>query len=166
LVIIGNIKLPKKLKKMNNLTFEIKNSKDFLDKLKKDFKDYLDSNNYSRMAINCAMTSWHLTEWIYHEYNFNKKFKKNNYQKHIKKLCPSLQIMHDISNGSKHYKLDWHKPLIEATERKEGPFDHTFDFTFEKTMLRIVLPNNEIVIYDEELKKTINFWENYLNKLS
>ena len=39
---------------MNNLTFEIKNSKDFLDKLQKDYKDYLDSNNSSRMAINCA----------------------------------------------------------------------------------------------------------------
>lgn len=152
---------------MNNLTFEIKNSKDFLDKLKKDFKDYLGSDNSSRLAINCAMTSWHLTEWIYHEYNFNKKFKKDKYYKnHIKELCPSLQIMHDISNGSKHYKLKIHKPIIQATEKKEGPFDNTFDFTFERTMLRIFLPNNKVVIFDDELKKTIKFWENYLNKQS
>ncbi len=152
---------------MNNLSFDIRNSKDFLGKLIADFDDYLKSDNSSRIALNCAMTSWHLTEWIYHEFGFVKEFSKvSDYQSHIKERCPSLQIMHDISNGSKHYKLEYHKPKIQATERKEGTFDNTFDFTFDRTMLRIVMPNNDVVIFDNELGKTITFWTDYLIQIN
>ncbi|WP_127137427.1 hypothetical protein [Flagellimonas oceanensis] len=150
---------------MNHLSFDIRNSNDFLEKLIADFEDYSNSDNSSRIALNCAMTSWHLTEWIYHEFGLEEKFPKpKDFQKHIKGLCPSLQIMHDISNGSKHYKLDFHKPKIKSTERKEGVFDNTFDFTFDRTILKIVLPNNEVLIFDNELRKTIEFWTEYLSQ--
>jgi hypothetical protein len=152
---------------MNNLSFDIRNSKDFLGKLIADFDDYLKSDNSSRISLNCAMTSWHLTDWVYHEFGFVKEFSKlSDYQAHIKERCPSLQIMHDISNGSKHYKLDRHKPKIQATERKDGAFDNTFDFAFDRTMLRIVMPNNDVLIFDNELKKTIIFWTDYLIQIN
>jgi hypothetical protein len=152
---------------MNNLSFDIRNSKDFLNKLIEDFDDYLKSDNSSRIAVNCVMTSWHLTDWIYHEFNFISKFPKlKDFQENIKELCPSLQIMQDISNGSKHYKLDRHKPKIQDTERNEGAFDNSFDFSFDRTMLKIVMPNGEVVIFDNELKKTIKFWTDYLIKIN
>ncbi|SDQ23324.1 hypothetical protein [Flagellimonas zhangzhouensis] len=151
---------------MNNLSFDINSSKDFLNKLIEDFKDYLKSDNSSRMALNCAMTSWHLSEWVFHEYELGGQFSKiKDFQKHLKELCPSLQIMHDISNGSKHYKLNTHKPKVKETERKTGTFDKTFDFSFDRTMLKIVMPNNQIAVFDEELEKTIAFWKEFMNNL-
>ena len=92
---------------MNKLSFDIRNSEDFFRKLNEDYKDYKNNPNSARLALNCAMTSWHLSEWIYHEFEMNKSYKKVKlYQAHVKKLCPSLQIMHDISNGSKHYNYE------------------------------------------------------------
>lgn len=151
---------------MNKLSFGIKSSKDFLNKLIADFDGYLESGNSSRIALNCAMTSWHLTEWIYHEFDFKNQYSNEyKFQQHIKGLCSSLQIMHDLSNGTKHFKLKTHKPEVKETERKVGAFDNTFDFSFERTMLKIVMPKNKILVFDNELKKTIDFWTDYLNKL-
>ena len=152
---------------MNKLSFDIRNSEDFFRKLNEDYKDYKNNPNSARLALNCAMTSWHLSEWIYHEFEMNKSYKKVKlYQAHVKKLCPSLQIMHDISNGSKHYKLDYHKPKVAKTDKHKGTFDNTFDFSFDRTMLQIIMLDGTVLVFDIELEKTILFWADYLKTLN
>ncbi len=150
---------------MNLLSFDIKTPRDFYNKLIADFEDYKKSDNSSRIALNCAMTSWHLSDWIYHEFNMKKSYPKlKDYQEHVKSICLSLQIMHDIANGSKHYKLEYHKPKTQNTERKTGTFDNTFDFTFDRTMLKIIMVDGSTLIFDRELNKTIVFWGEQLQK--
>jgi|SRR5680860_393645 len=151
---------------MNILSFDLKTPKDFYNKLIEDYEDYKTSDNSSRIALNCAMTAWHLSEWIYHEFNMKRKYPKmKDYQGHVKRICPSLQIMHDIANGSKHYKLERHNPKTQHTEKKTGTFDNTFDFTFDRTMLKVVMQDGNALIFDHEIDKTIIYWGEQLQEL-
>ncbi|HAF27840.1 MAG TPA: hypothetical protein DCG75_02230 [Bacteroidales bacterium] len=50
-----------------SLTFEINNSKDLFNKLLEEYSDFDNQYLNPRFAINCAITSWHLTDWTYHE---------------------------------------------------------------------------------------------------
>jgi len=151
---------------MNKLSFEIKESKDFFIKLKQDFEDITNDPESSRYALNCAMTAWHLTDWVYHEFNYKTSFQKlSDFQECLKKQCDSLQIMHDISNGSKHYKLTRHIPKVSETEMHEGTFDDTFDFTFDTSGLEIRMEDGRILLFIDEIEKTIIFWEKFLNTL-
>lgn len=148
---------------MNKLSFEIKESKDFFIKLEQEFKDLNNCPESSRYALNCAMTSWHLTDWVYHEFNYKARFPKlSDFQEDLKRQCDSLQIMHDISNGSKHYKLTRHIPKISETEMHEGTFDNTFDSTFDISGLEIIMEDGRTLLFIEEIEKTIIFWEKFL----
>src|SRR5688572_7858128 len=101
---------------MSDLSFDIKTSEDFFKKLQEDYSEFCIEKTSSRFALNCAMTAWHLTEWIYNEFNsqLSSCFPKlTDFQTDIKKQCPSLQIMHDIANGTKHYLLTKHIPIIK-----------------------------------------------------
>jgi hypothetical protein len=51
-----------------NNSFEIKNSKDFFEKLRDEYYDFDKAHLNPRHAINCAITSWHLTDWTYQEF--------------------------------------------------------------------------------------------------
>lgn len=152
---------------MNKLSFEINNSLQFYKKLEEDYSDYIKNNLSSRLAINCALTSWHLSDWIYNEYKFDKEFQNIfEFQKSLKEICGELQVMHDISNGTKHFFLNKHKPKVENTEKHIGPFDSTFGLTFDKTYLKVEMKNGEILSFETILKKVLLFWKDYLANLS
>jgi hypothetical protein len=100
---------------MHEFSFDIKTNKDFFNKLLEDHKELLSHNISSRAALNCAMTAWHLTDWICNEFNhilFNKYSKLFQCQARHNSRCPSLQIMHDLTNGSKKF--------ITACKVKDG----------------------------------------------
>jgi hypothetical protein len=68
-----------------------------------DYNDFKKDTSSSRIALNCAMTAWHLTDWIYHEFGFESSFKNiYDFQEVVKRDCESLVVMHDITSGSKH----------------------------------------------------------------
>ncbi|MBP7477425.1 MAG: hypothetical protein KA797_02790 [Chitinophagales bacterium] len=143
---------------MNDLSFEIKCSKDFYIKLKAEYEDYKRDTTSSRLAINFAMNAWHIIDWIYHE-DDSSKLKLGDYQNDIKNKCLSLQIMHDVTNGSKHFKLNRHIPEISKT-RHVGTFDSTFDSTFDRSRLEIVMKDGTILDFEVEAKKVMDYWEN------
>jgi hypothetical protein len=50
------------------LSFEITSSKHFFEKLEQEYGDFDKDHLSARHAINCALTSWHLTDWTYAEF--------------------------------------------------------------------------------------------------
>lgn len=152
---------------MNKLSFNIENSADLFLKLKQEYSELIKDPTSSRYALNCAMTAWHLTDWIYHEYNYKSKFPKlGDFQKSLKINCDSLQIMHDITNGSKHYKLTKHVPKISNTAMHEGTFDNTFDFSFDTSRLEIIMDDGRTLLFINEIENVVNFWRDFLNNLN
>ncbi|MGV3630880.1 MAG: hypothetical protein ACO1O6_06730 [Bacteroidota bacterium] len=153
---------------MSNLSFDIKTSRDFFLKLQEDYSEFRKNRTSSRIALNCAMTAWHLTDWIYNEY---KSQLESNFatltafQQEMKNLCPSLQIMHDLANGSKHYLLTKHKPIIEETNLHKGAFSNAFSRDFDISTLDIKLNNGKKIYFEDEIKKTLYFWATYLKSI-
>jgi hypothetical protein len=45
--------------------FDIKNSRDFLEKLYQDYKDFQNNRQSARLAINDALTAYHFAEWVW-----------------------------------------------------------------------------------------------------
>ncbi|MFC0343406.1 hypothetical protein [Epilithonimonas hispanica] len=150
---------------MNKYSFDIKTSDDFYNKLKEDYNEFCTKETSSRIALNCAMTAWHLHEWIYKDYKHTQlKAVKNigDFKDKIKILCPSLKIMQDLCNGTKHTEGNTSSKVIN-TEKYEGSFDFTFDSTFDTSSLDIELSNGTKTEFSVELQKCIDFYESYFS---
>ncbi len=146
-----------------NLSFELKSSADMLRKLLADIDDYLNNDESSSKALNCAMTAWHLTEWVYHEFKINEFNSVSKFQQHMKERCPQLQIVHDISNGTKHYSLTKHTPKVSTTKHHDGDFDARFFDSnfFDVSGLKVQMKTGEEFYFSDVIKLISDFWVKY-----
>lgn len=146
---------------MNNLSFEITTPKDMLNKLILEVGDYEKQLTSSRHAINAAMTAWHLVEWIYFEFDFKTNFPKiSDFKREIKLKCPKLQIMHDITNGSKHFQITNYPPKVTETKLHEGAFSDDFSRDYDISRLQVVY-NNKTFDFINEIENVRDFWVEY-----
>lgn len=156
-------------------SFEIANSKEFFKKLLDEFDDFDKEHLNPRFAINAALTSWHLTDWTYQEFfKSDNRFldsKENGknisglvkYQEFLKELCPELECMRTISNGSKHCKIN----QKNRTEISEGDFSsNDFDRHDYDVPVFVIINDltNEELDFEELLVKTIDFWRKFLEE--
>ena len=150
---------------MNELSFNIKTTEDFFKKLIEEFNEFQTDRTSTRVALNCAMTAWHLTDWVYNEFNGQliSQFRTlASYQQELKQQCPSLQIMHDLTNGTKHYFLTRHRPVIKETKLHKGSFSSDFSRDFDISTLDIELNDGTKIYFEDEIENAISFWKNYL----
>ena len=163
------------------LTFEFSNSKSLFENLLEEYSDFDKQPLKSRFAMNCAINSWHLTDWTFQEfYKSDEKFQdkesvdkkgKSNfisgimlYQQYLTKLCPELEFMRLITNGTKHCILK-DKNRTESTEIKIGDFNNS-DWSrhdFDVTRFIIKIDENNSFDFERTLLKTIKFWKEFLN---
>jgi len=155
--------------KNSSLSFEIKNSSDFFNKLIQEYEDFDKQHLNPRHAINCAITSWHLTDWTYHEFyktddrfqDYEKADKKGSvkrissltsYQQFTLKQCGELEYMKLIANGSKHCVLN-DKSLSQKTQISQGDFS-PYDFNrhdFNVPRFEIEIDDNTKVDFEKSL---------------
>jgi hypothetical protein len=150
---------------MTNYSFDIKHSKDFFAKLLADYSDFKVDKTVSRTALNCAMTAWHLIDWIYYEFGYNNSEQFNKlslFQEYLKLKCPSLQIMLDLTNGTKHYLLKRHQPEIKETTLHKGDFSRDFSRDFDISTLNIEMNDGTKKYFEDEIEIVVNFWIEYL----
>ncbi len=156
-------------------SFEIKNSKGFFKKLQDEYNDFDKEHLNPRFAINCAITSWHLTDWTYQEFFKNderfqdsKENKKtlsglSKYQEFIKASCSELEFMRMITNGSKHCKVNQsHRTII--TKGDYSPYDYS-RHDYAVPIFVVTNEINEEINFEKLLLRTINFWERFLEDL-
>ena len=158
-------------------SFEIENSKGFFEKLENEYSDFDKEHLNPRHAINCAINSWHLTDWTYQEfYNEDERFKDSKvngkfhsglvkYQEYLKETCPELEYMRIIANGIKHCKINT-KDKKERTAITNGdfsPYDYSrHDFLVPRFI--IILENNKEIDFEKTLITTIDFWRDFINE--
>ncbi|MES2240124.1 MAG: hypothetical protein V4497_07675 [Bacteroidota bacterium] len=153
--------------------FEIENSKGFFKKLCDEYNDFDKAHLNPRFAINCAITSWHLTDWTYQEFfkdderfQDSKEGKKtisgiSKYQEFLKKSCSELEYMRMITNGSKHCKINQkHRTVI--SKGGYSPYDYCRK---DYAVPRFVVTNEieEEVDFENLLCVTIDFWKRFLD---
>lgn len=162
-----------------NYTFEIRNSKSFYEKLLAEYNDFDKDHLNPRYAMNCAINSWHLSDWTFQEF-----FKSDNrfqtsyeiiggnkkqisglskYQKYVLNICPQLKHMRSITNGTKHCISN--KAInSEKTEKYIGDYDPSnfcrHDFDVARFIIK--LKNGSSIDFEESLLKTIEFWKKFV----
>ena len=147
---------------MNNYTFDIKTSQDFFKKLLDDYEEFCKNKTSPRIALNCAMTAWHLIDWLFREKNPTAaKQEIGNFRKPLIEKCPSLQIMRDLTTGAKHYTISDYTPKMKSTELKKGAFSKAFSRGFDIPSLIIELQDGTKIYFEDEIQKVIDFWTKY-----
>ncbi|MFN8437327.1 MAG: hypothetical protein U0V72_06750 [Cytophagales bacterium] len=165
-------------------SFGIINSEQFLEKLLSEYEDFDKNPISARHAINCALTAWHLTDWIYQEHSIIKdnfkdseKTKEKNgiterikisglkkFQDHlINQKCKELSYMRDISNGSKHC-------LLRNTEIKGKTLKYIGNYSFKDysrkdyNVDRFIYEDGNGVKqnFEDALLTVIEFWKNFI----
>ncbi|MDZ7647948.1 MAG: hypothetical protein U5K54_12665 [Cytophagales bacterium] len=157
---------------MENLSFDVRDSYSFFEKLKEEFKELELNPTSTRTAINFSMTAFHLTYWLYWKTKTENEIKeiKGDYKvfrnkidkelkdfvSEIKSSCPEIQIVHDITNGSKHAVLVRHTRHIDSTEKIGGGFSLGFSKGFNIPCLLVKVDNKEMY-FDEIANKVMMF---------
>jgi hypothetical protein len=151
---------------MANLSFDIANSKDFYNKLIEDYNDYKSDPTSSRLAINCAMTAWHLGDWIYQEFKPSLQGSYSDekvYMTYLKTTeCLALEIMHRITNGSKHCSRAGTTHKVQGTEKHIGAFSSVFSREFDQTALIVKMDDGGEVWFEDKIDAVITFWQIYI----
>jgi hypothetical protein len=161
---------------MENLSFDVRDSYSFFEKLKDEFKELELNPTSTRTAINFSMTAFHLTDWLYWETKTENEIKeiKGDYKifrnkmdkelkdfvSEIKSSCPEIQIVHDITNGFKHAVLFRHTRQGDSTLKKGGGFSPGFNKGYNIQCLLVKVDNKELH-FDEIANKVMMFWERY-----
>lgn len=152
---------------MSELSFNIKGTQGFFQKLVEEIQEFQKDKTSSRVAINCAMTAWHLSDWTYSEFNSQLLAQYPilaHFQMDLKKLCPALQVMHDITNGAKHCTLTKHKSSIKESNLHIGSYSPThYSKNYDITALQLKMHDGKMLYFEDELIKVAHFWNQYLH---
>lgn len=90
--------------------FGLTTSRDFLDKLEAEFSDFTADPGSGRHALNCALTAFHLHEWVWADWlkrdhavkgQLGIKTKKD-FLGWIDRSCPWFPMVQSLTNGTKH----------------------------------------------------------------
>jgi hypothetical protein len=91
--------------------FDIITCRDFHAKLKADFEEFGKEEDSARLALNCAITAYHLHEWVWGDwlktdYAVWKKLgirDKESFIAWLERECPGFDTLEDLANGAKHF---------------------------------------------------------------
>ncbi len=148
---------------MPDHSFDIASAKAFYAQLLAEYEDFKQDRVSSRRAINCALWSWHLCEWLYvdHEVQLTGQFRDQyEFRSWLVSQCPSLCIMEDIANGSKHCRRDRSTNTQGSTLRR-GAFSSGFSRDFVITRLMITMADGSERCYDDVLDEVMSFFALY-----
>jgi len=156
-------------------SFEIENSKGFFKKLQDEYNDFDKEHLNPRFAINCAITSWHLTDWTYQEFfKTDLRFQDSReggrnvsglskYQEFLKIQCSELEYMRMVTNGSKHCKVNQSNRTVVSVG-DFSPYDYCRNDYLVPRFVIVSDNNSEELDFETLLMKTINFWETFLKE--
>jgi hypothetical protein len=91
--------------------FDITTSSHFLWKLEADFDDYMKEPESARLALNCAITAYHLHEWVWGDwlqtdYDTWKALKirdLDSFRTWIDRACVWFETIRQLTVGAKHF---------------------------------------------------------------
>ena len=156
---------------MSSYGYEINTTLQLYKKLLDEREDFLKNPTSSRFAMNCALTGWHLREWIFNEYRSNRiirDFKNiNEFRKYLFKKCDDLKLFRDLADGSKHFLIDKRPFKVTKTEVRPSGSELGFKNILETPTLIIsfkISTVGAIVTFDDVLYVVTSFWHEFIKK--
>jgi len=88
-------------------------------------------------SFNCAVTAWHVTDWLWHDLSSLSKIEIKakekrikfwktcqEFQRYVRDNCPALRLCHQIATGSKHCLMTYNPdPSIAAAISNGEKYD-------------------------------------------
>lgn len=157
-------------------SFEVESPSGLLEKAKRELERLkraqysLDEMGFvSDHGLNCAITVWHVADWVWKAYNPNNVknlqclglTKFDDLHSLIRRESGALAICYEIATGSKHMKLEkgtGFKPQVVATEVSAGPATVT---SGPFKVLKVELQNGQRKRAEEIFKEAIEYWEKF-----
>ncbi len=143
--------------------FGIKNTTEYFQSLADEFSAFKANDLDEGRALNCAVRAWHISEWVYREFNLQSS--QGTIQQYQKKLAQDhdyLSFMHDVANGFKHCTLSRPLSNIEDSALHPGAFSADFNFDFDVSRLVLTLADGSERVFLIEVEKAIEYWRAYL----
>lgn len=147
--------------------FDIRTSADFYRKCLDDYSSLLYNPEYAGFAINCAMSSYHLAEWIWGDFLKTDQALKtrlniktcDDFKRWVEARCPYFRTVQSIANGSKHFN----RGVSGSTAKMEGISE---DEGFERDHLVVLLEDNSIRSIEDMINVLLTFWHDFLEEHS
>lgn len=149
------------------MMFDIEDSIGFYRLMIENYDDFVENSGSSRHAINCAISAYHMAEWIWGDWlktDYSARTKLDgvrdchSFKKWIDQQTPHFSVVQDIANGSKHF-------AAKPTETKSTGTYVDNDYVepgYQEQYLEVAVDGRwiEAIIVIEDM---IMFWESFLN---
>jgi hypothetical protein len=110
--------------------FELRDSRDMLEKLQWELSNLFNRQRHDIKAcqyhaFNCAVTAWHVTDWLWQDISAALKSdlqvnQCKEFQDYVRSACPALNLCHEIANGSKHCLVERNPDATISTVISDG----------------------------------------------
>jgi hypothetical protein len=112
--------------------FDIVTATDFYSMLVEDFDDFVGEPHSARRALHCAISAYHLHEWVWGDWLAGDKAardvlgidarSRDQFLKWIDRHCVWFRSIQDLANGTKHFSRDRGMETIAVRGFSEGGF--------------------------------------------
>lgn len=112
--------------------FNIQTATDFYSMLVEDFDDFVAEPHSARRAMHCAITAYHLHEWVWGDWLSKDKASREAmgisgrdrelFLRWIDRHCVWFRIVQDLANGTKHFARDTGFLAVRVVGFGEGGF--------------------------------------------
>lgn len=119
-----------------------------------------DQPAYQFQAINCAMTAWHMTDWVFHKLPPDERARykgEGEFREWARQDFIGLKLCREIADASKHVTLTRKVEPYISTEKIRWPTD-----TGEAEFWYIDGGNGEFYALPEIIEGAITYWQNFL----
>jgi hypothetical protein len=148
-------------------SFGISTSKEFLEKLHEEQKDFIATDCLSaRHALNAIITAYHLHEWVWAEcrhrsdliqkWGLTSKKEPEEFRAYLAGGCPGIEDARKVANGTKHFG-----PNKIPTGSHSGAFSRAFSPEAFDTSYLWIERNGVQVRAEHFIDELVKFWDDF-----
>lgn len=140
----------------------LNSSADLFQKLLSDFDIFKVEFASAYKALDCALSAWHLTDWVFIEYEQATHGSIGIMRDAFIANCPSLKVMHDIATGAKHLTVS--RPKSDMAQNHisfEDWYPPVYTATYGNDWLLIDFKDGRIETMYGLLVEVVDFWKFY-----
>jgi hypothetical protein len=140
-------------------SFDISNSKEYLEQLlTPSVEELAKEPTSSRLAIQAAISCWHLHDWVWAEHKTHLRAtlgfqSKDDFVVYLLANCAAFEAIQGIANGSKHLRSEQQEP--RSTTRQWAVFGSLALWNY--TSLDVEFKGNTVRFVDL-LKECVDYW--------
>ena len=147
------------------LTFGAQNARQYFGQLLDRFAAFKKEPLDQQLAMECANYAVFIIEWIAQDKGPTSRKEISKLQQQMFVNCPELRYLQDLANAQRHKSLSFrHAPSLKKAGLHEGPFSQEFESTFDSSCLILTLDDGTELLYDEVLRKAVEFWIRYFGE--